>query len=394
MVKPRPECKNDSYLVYTYTVTIRELLKSGGRNMKFKEMPKLVIGELVAKLPIIQGGMGIGVSLSSLASAVANAGGIGVISAAGMGFDSPGYKNNPIETSIQALREEIRKAKELTKGVVGVNIMVALSNFADMVKTSISEKIDIIFAGAGLPLDLPAYLTEGVKTKLVPIISSARAAELIAKKWVSKYNYVPDAFVVEGPKAGGHLGFKKEEISEKDYSLEEIIPEVVNKVSELEVQYGKKIPVIAAGGIYTGEDIYKFLQMGASGVQMGTRFVATEECDASNEFKQTYVDCKEEDIVIIKSPVGLPGRALKNTFIEAVEQGKKQPFACPYHCIKTCEHEKSPYCIALALLNAQKGNLKNGFAFVGQNGHRVTEITTVEKLMNFLQEEYENAVIN
>jgi NAD(P)H-dependent flavin oxidoreductase YrpB (nitropropane dioxygenase family) len=362
--------------------------------MKLKEMPKLVIGELVAKLPIIQGGMGIGVSLSSLASAVGNAGGIGVISAAGMGFDRPGYKSNPIETSIQALKEEIRKAKELTKGVVGVNIMVALSNFADMVKTSISEKIDVIFAGAGLPLDLPAYLSEGVKTKLVPIISSARAAELIAKKWVTKYNYVPDAFVVEGPKAGGHLGFKKDELPENEYSLEELIPQIVSKVSELEVQYGKKIPVIAGGGIFTGEDIYKFLEMGASGVQMGTRFVATEECDASIQFKQSYVDCKEEDIVIIKSPVGLPGRALKNSFIEEVEQGKKQPFACPYHCIKTCEHEKSPYCIALALLNAQKGNLKNGFAFVGQNGYRVTEITTVQKLMDFLQEEYASAVIN
>ena len=354
-------------------------------------MPKLVIGELVAKLPIIQGGMGIGVSLSSLASAVGNAGGIGVISAAGMGFDRPSYKSNPIETSIQALKEEIIKAKQLTKGVVGVNIMVALSNFADMVKTSISEKIDVIFAGAGLPLDLPAYLSEGVKTKLVPIISSARAAELIAKKWITKYNYAPDAFVVEGPMAGGHLGYKNENLEDPSYSLEEIIPQVVQAVSQIEEQCGKKIPVIAGGGIYTGEDIYKFIQMGASGVQMGTRFVATEECDASIEFKQSYVDCKKEDIVIIKSPVGLPGRALKNSFVEESEKGKKHPFSCPYHCIKTCEHDKSPYCIALALLNAQKGNLKNGFAFIGQNGYRVTEITTVDKLMGTLKEEYANA---
>lgn len=360
--------------------------------MKLKEMPKLVIGELAAKLPIIQGGMGIGVSMSSLASAVANAGGIGVISAAGMGFDRPSYKSNPVETSIQALKDEIRKAKELTKGVVGVNIMVALSNFADMVKTSISEKIDVIFAGAGLPLDLPAYVSEGVKTKLVPIISSARAAELIAKKWISKYNYVPDAFVVEGPMAGGHLGYKKETLGEKEYSLEEIIPQVLTAVSDMEEKYGKKIPVIAGGGIFTGEDIFKFIQMGASGVQMGTRFVATEECDASIKFKQSYVDCKKEDIVIIKSPVGLPGRALKNSFIEESENGKKHPFTCPYQCIKTCEHEKSPYCIALALLNAQKGNLEKGFAFIGQNGYRVTEITTVEKLVGSLQEEYAHAV--
>lgn len=351
-------------------------------------MPKLSIGELVAKIPIIQGGMGVGVSLSSLSSAVANAGGIGVISVAGMGFDKPSYKKNPIETSINALKEEIKKAKSLTKGILGVNIMVALSNFADMVKTSIDEKIDVIFAGAGLPLDLPSYLSEGVKTKLVPIISSARAAELITKKWIAKYNYVPDAFVVEGPMAGGHLGFKKEDLNDSVYSLEELIPQVVSKLSAYEEEYGKKIPVIAGGGVYTGEDILKFIQLGASGVQMGTRFVATHECDASLEFKKTYIDCKEEDIVIIKSPVGLPGRALKNTFIEEAENGMKHPFTCPFQCIKTCEHEKSPYCIALALLNAQKGNLKNGFVFAGQNAHRVTEITSVKELMDSLQEEY------
>jgi len=354
-------------------------------------MPELNIGGLVAKLPIIQGGMGVGVSLSGLASAVGNAGGIGVIAAAGMGFDVPGYKNNPLETSMQALREEIQKARELTTGIIGVNIMAALTNFADMVKTSVSEGIDVIFAGAGLPLDLPGYLTEGCKTKLVPIVSSARAAEIIIKKWISKYNYLPDAFVVEGPLAGGHLGFKAENLDDSEFSLEKLIPQVVSKVRIYEEEFKKKIPVIAAGGIFSGKDIFNILKLGACGVQMGTRFVATHECDASDDFKQEYIKCEKEDIGIIKSPVGLPGRAIRNKFITDSEDGKKHPFACPFHCIRSCEVEKSPYCIALALLNAKKGNLINGFIFAGANAYKVTKILSVPELIKTLQNEYSEA---
>lgn len=357
-----------------------------------KNMPAMVIGDLVAKIPIIQGGMGIGVSLSSLASAVSNAGGIGVLSVAGMGFDKPAYKSDPDKTSLKVFKDEIKRTKELTNGIIGVNIMVALSNFIDMVKASVEEKIDIIFAGAGLPLDLPKYIISGSKTKLVPIISSARAAGIILKKWVSRYNYLPDAFVVEGPLAGGHLGFKEEQIHDEEFSLEKLVPQVVSEVSAYEEEYGRPIPVIAGGGIYSGEDVHRMMSLGAAGVQLGTRFVATHECDASLEFKMAYVNCKEEDIVIIKSPVGLPGRAIKNSFIEDSEKGMKHPFSCPYQCIKTCNYKESPYCISLALINAKKGNTKNGFVFVGQNAYRVNEIVSVSELIQSIKDEYGNAV--
>lgn len=351
-------------------------------------MKELKIGDLTAKFPIIQGGMGVNISLSRLASAVANEGGIGVIGTASIGMDEPDFYTNFLEANIRALRKEIQKAKELTKGILGVNIMVAMSNFGDLVRTSLEEKIDIIFSGAGLPLDLPEYLTEGCKTKLVPIISSGRAARLITKVWKEKYNYLPDAFVVEGPKAGGHLGFKPEQIDDPKYALENLITEVLTETKKMELEYDKKIPVIAAGGIFTGQDIKKMMMLGADGVQMGTRFVATEECDASELFKKAFVDAREEDITIIKSPVGMPGRAIKNQFIVDVEAGKKKPFSCPYHCISTCDMKKAPYCICLALMNAKEGKLSKGFAFAGANAPRVHEITTVKDLFKTLEQEF------
>ena len=356
--------------------------------MKIKE---LKIGNLLANIPIIQGGMGVRISLSNLAAAVANEGGIGVIATAGIGFQEPDNGTNFLEASMRALRKEIRKTREMTKGIIGVNIMGALTNYADMVNTCIEEKTDIIFSGAGLPLHLPQFLKKDSVTKLVPIVSSARAISIIAKTWTDKYNYLPDAVVVEGPKAGGHLGFKENQIFDIEFALEKIIPEVIEAVKPFEKKYNKEIPVIAAGGIFTGEDIYKFIQMGAAGVQMGTRFVSTIECDASDEFKQIYLDSKEEDVVIIKSPVGMPGRAITNKFIEAVEDGKKQPFKCPYHCIKTCDYQTTPYCIAFALTNAYKGNFDHGFAFAGENVYRVNEIVTVKELMDSLAKEYQEA---
>jgi len=359
--------------------------------MDFKDLKSLKIGDLTAKLPIIQGGMGIGISLSGLASAVANEGGIGIIATAGIGMSEPDFYTNYLEANLRALRKEIRRARELSKGILGVNIMVALTNFADLVKTAIEEKIDIIFSGAGLPLNLPQYITDGIKTKIVPIVSSGRAASIIAKKWTEKYNYVPDAIVVEGPKAGGHLGFKQEMLTDPEHALEKLIPEVIEAVKPFEKQYGKPIPVIAAGGIYTGADILKFFQLGASGVQMATRFVTTYECDASDKFKQTYVDSKKEDMVIIKSPVGLPGRAIKNTFIDEVSEGKKKPFKCPYHCLKTCDYKNSPYCITLALINAKKGNMEHGFAFAGENAYRAQGVVSVKELVKTIIEEYKAA---
>ena len=359
--------------------------------MSFGGLKNLCIGDLTARLPIIQGGMGVGISLSGLASAVANEGGIGVIATAVIGMNEPDFSRNFLEANIRALRKEIRKARELSKGILGVNIMVALTNFADLVKTAIEEGIDIIFSGAGLPLNLPQFLNGTIKTNLVPIVSSARATGIILKKWSEKYNRLPDAIVVEGPLAGGHLGFKEEMIGDPEYSLEKLVPEVIQIVKPYEEKYKKPIPVIAAGGIYTGSDIYRFFQLGVSGVQMATRFVTTYECDASEKFKQTYVDSRKEDIVIIKSPVGMPGRAIKNTFLDEVSQGKRKPFNCPYHCLKTCDYKNTPYCISLALVNAKKGNLSHGFAFAGENAYRAKGIISVKELIETLIEEYKDA---
>lgn len=352
------------------------------------DFPQLKIGDLMAKIPVIQGGMGVGISLSGLASAVAKEGGIGVIAAAMIGMGEPDIGSNYREANVRALQRELRAAREKTDGILGVNIMVALTNFSDMVKTSIKEGADIIFAGAGLPLDLPGYLREGARTKLVPIISSARAAGIICRKWLSRFDYLPDAFVVEGPKAGGHLGFKPEQIDDPEFSLEKTVPQVIETVREFEEKAQRPIPVIAAGGIYDGADIDQFLRMGAAGVQMGTRFVATHECDADPRFKETYVQAKEEDIQIIKSPVGLPGRAVIGAFLEDVKNGLKKPFRCPFHCISSCDYTKSPYCIGLALVNAKKGLLRQGFAFAGKNAYRVESIVSVKELINSLRQSY------
>ena len=355
-------------------------------------MRELKLGTLSIPVPIIQGGMGVGISLSGLASAVANQGGVGVISAAGLGFVHRHSNMNYLEANIEGLKKEIRLAREKTKGVIGVNIMVAMSNFADLVRTSIAEKADIIFSGAGLPFELPAFLTPESKTKLVPIVSSGRAARLICNKWKATHNYLPDAIVVEGPKAGGHLGFKNEQIEDARYSLEELVPAVVKEVKVFEEQYQQKIPVIAAGGIYSGQDIYNILQKGATAVQIGTRFVTTEECDASMDFKQAYINATQADIEIIQSPVGMPGRAVRNSFIDKVKDGLKRPVKCPVQCIRSCDVSSSPYCIINALYSAYKGNMNNGYAFAGTNAYLATGITTVKEIFSDLIEGFNIAV--
>lgn len=349
------------------------------------------IGDLQIPVPIVQGGMGIGVSGRRLATAVASQGGVGVLSAVGLGYlglpceieAQPGDSRN-----ITMLRQEIRKIRQQTKGVLGVNIMVAIREFTETARAAIEEGADIIFAGAGLPLNLPACLTAQARTKLVPIVSSAKAARLIAKRWMSKYHYAPDGFVLEGPKAGGHLGFAPAEIEDPDHQLEVLLPQVVKAAAEIGAEAGKEIPVIAAGGIYTGADIYRMQQLGASAVQMATRFVATEECDADDAFKQAYLNCRQEDIAIIQSPVGLPGRAIFNEFLAQAKQGLKRPKVCARHCITTCKEEASPYCISSALLQAVHGHLEQGFAFVGANGYRVDQILTVPALLQELAEDY------
>lgn len=355
-------------------------------------MPILKIGDMLVQKPIIQGGMGVGISLAGLAAAVSNEGGIGVISSIGLGLLYPQSGKNFAESNKIALQKEIKKARALTDGILGLNIMCAITDFDDIVKVALQEEVDIIFLGAGLPLKLPDKLSleylKKVKTKIVPIVSSSRAANIIFKIWQKRFNHVPDAIVLEGPLAGGHLGFKQQQINNPDYTLDKLLPDVIETVKPFQELFDKNIPVIVAGGIYSGADIHKFIQLGAEGVQMGTRFVATHECDASIEFKTQYVNCVSEDIGIIKSPVGLPGRSIMNKFLTQVAAGEKKPFKCPFKCLKTCDYKNAPYCIAIALINAQKGKFDNGFAFCGHNAFKVNKIISVRELIDNLQNEY------
>lgn len=355
------------------------------------KMPELCIGNLRINKPIIQGGMGVGISLSGLASAVANQGGVGVIATVGIGVIEPDIKTNYRKANIRALRKEIRRARQRTEGVIGVNIMVALSDYKELLLASVDEGADIIFMGAGLPLKVPQILTperiNEESVRIVPIVSSGRATEIILRSW-SKNGCFPSAIVVEGPEAGGHLGFKKCQIEDPEFSLEKILPDVNEVVFKYEQQYGKSIPVIAAGGIYTGADIYAFLNNGTSGVQMATRFVPTLECDADQKFKQVYIDADRDDMIIIDSPVGLPGRAVRNRFLSDVSSGKKKPFVCGWKCLRTCDYKNVTYCIADALVNAKNGELSRGFVFGGANAYRAKTMTTVKEVFDSLAKEY------
>lgn len=346
------------------------------------------IGDLTIPVPLIQGGMGIGISLSGLASAVAAEGGVGTIATVGAGLIHGSPDKTYRQNNIEGVALEIRKARALTKEILAVNIMSVLTNFSELVQTSIKEKIDIIFSGAGLPLDLPKYKIKGSLTKLVPIVSSGRAALIIARKWLQNYNYLPDAFVVEGPEAGGHLGFSFSDLHKKKYNLKTLVQDVIAVTKDLESKYKKEIPVIAAGGITTGKQIHEYLKLGASAVQLGTSFIATKECDASEDFKQALIQSSKNDIRLIESPVGLPGRAIENEFLLSAERGEKSPKGCKYHCIKSCNPKTTKYCIAEALLSAYHGKLDSGFAFSGANGHKIKSITSVNEVFQRLKNEY------
>jgi nitronate monooxygenase len=350
------------------------------------------IGDIQARLPIVQGGMGVAISLSGLASAVANEGGIGVISAAGIGMKEPDYIKNFREANKRALRKEIRRARSLSNGIIGVNLMMALTDHEALLKVAIEENIDLVIMGAGLPLKIPAVIAEaGFKnhhTKLAVKVSSAKAARLIFQYWSNKYNLIPDAVVVEGPLAGGHLGFKKDELVGEVVPLRKLVEETVQEVSIFERQFSKEVPVIAAGGIYTGKDMYDIMQSGAKAVKLGTRFVTTHECDASLAFKESYLMSRIEDITIINSPVGLPGRVIKNQFVEEILKGSTKPFKCVWNCLIPCNYKEAPYCIAQALFNAAAGKMSDGFAFAGQNAYRATKIEHVSDVINDLLSEY------
>jgi NAD(P)H-dependent flavin oxidoreductase YrpB (nitropropane dioxygenase family) len=351
-------------------------------------MKPLFIGDLKIDVPIIQGGMGVAVSLSGLASAVANQGGAGIISAAAIGMTEPGYRKKFHEANIRALRREIRQARSQTKGVIGVNIMMALTDHEALIKVAIEEEVDLIVIGAGLPLHIPRMIGEaglsGHRTKIIPKVSSAKAAHLIFRYWAEKYNTIPDAVVIEGPMAGGHLGFAKDKLGENRVPLTQLVKDTVAVMQNYRTAFNRNIPVIAGGGVHTGSDMYEVMQAGAQAVKIGTRFVTTQECDASDAYKQAYIDAKEEDIVIIDSPLGLPGRVVKTKFVEQIMRGETKPIYCPVKCMSSCNYKEAPYCIAQALYNSAIGDMDQGFAFAGTNAWRATEINTVADVMNDL----------
>ena len=344
-------------------------------------MKNLVIGDLVAKIPIIQGGMGVGVSLHKLAAAVAREGGIGVISAAQPGFREPDFYTNTFEANMRALQREIKLAKEESNGgIIGVNIMVAVTHYEDFVKCCIDNGADIIISGAGLPMDLPKF-AEGSDIKLAPIVSSAKACKVIFSRWVKKYNRLPDLLVIEGPKAGGHLGFKAEEVLSIDNFDDEIL-KIIETKKEFEEKYNKTIPVVFGGGVYSKEDVNHCINdLGLDGVQMATRFVATEECDADIAFKEAYVNAKLEDVKIVKSPVGMPGRALNNHFIKDIVTEGCKISRC-FKCLVHCDPKTIPYCISQALFNGANGDIDNALVFCGENVYKIDKISTVKDIID------------
>lgn len=346
------------------------------------ERKPLKIGNLIAKIPVIQGGMGVGVSLSRLAGNVASCGGVGVISTAQIGWREPDFYKNPMEANFRAIGKEIQKAREIAKGagILAVNIMVATQKYEEYVKKAVEAGIDLIISGAGLPVDLPKYV-EGTKTKIAPIVSSLKSLKVICKMWDRRYHRMPDLVVIEGPKAGGHLGFSKEELESFTPQIyDEVIRDSIGEVKNYEQKYDCTIPVAVAGGIFDRADMDHALELGADAVQMATRFVATEECDASDAFKQAYIDAKKEDICIVKSPVGMPGRAIRNPFVEKTSK-EKMPIEHCYHCISVCKPAQIPYCITNALVQAVEGNVDNGLIFCGDNVWRCEKIEKVSDIM-------------
>ena len=344
-------------------------------------MKALKIGELTARIPVIQGGMGVGISLSGLAGSVAACGGVGVISTAQIGYRDSEFEKDPIKTNLRVIGEEIQKAREIAKGgILGVNIMVATKQYAEYVKAAVKAGIDLIISGAGLPMELPK-LVAGSKTKIAPIVSTVKAARVICRFWDHHYQRMPDLVVIEGPKAGGHLGFSRKQLEEfTPVTYDQEIRGILAEVKKYADKYGKEIPVVVAGGIFTREDMLHAMELGADGVQMGTRFVTTWECDASESYKQTYLHAKKEDIVIVDSPVGMPGRAIRNRFLEEKESRRESIKKC-YQCIATCNPANTPYCITRALVHAAKGETDDALLFCGENAWRCEKMEHVADIM-------------
>lgn len=357
-------------------------MKENTESMKLSgRLPALRMGDVCIDPPIIQGGMGVRVSASRLASAVSREGALGVLASVGTGEEWPDRSVNYATRSYLSLREMLRETRSNTRNPVGVNIMCALTNYDSLVRAATEEKVEVIISGAGLPLRLPALVPEGT-AKLLPIVSSGRVAGLLCKTWLRKYSRLPDGFVVEGSLAGGHLGFKMLDLTDHDQvTLETLVTDVLEVCRPYEDAAARRLPVIAAGGVFSGRDIAHFLDIGASGVQMGTRFVCTHECDAAIEYKRAYLSCSPEDILLIESPLGLPIRVIRNQFVDRVLAGERIDFTCHYRCLATCEPAESNYCIAQALVNAYRGKLDSGFATCGSNACRIRSIVSVHDLL-------------
>lgn len=337
------------------------------------------------EVPVVQGGMGIGVSRCRLAGAVAAEGGMGVISTAQVGYDEPDFRKNPEKANLRALPQQIAKAKSLSagKGMIGVNIMAVTQLYEEYVKTVCEAGVDAIISGAGLPTNLPEY-AKGYDVALAPIVSSAKSAKVILKYWEKKYSRTADFLVIEGPKAGGHLGFSREALVQGDFlDYDEEICRILKVKEAFEEKFGVKIPVFVAGGIFDAEDVKHMLELGADGVQVASRFVATRECDASDAYKQAYVDASEDDIVIIDSPVGMPGRALRNRFIKEIT-GTSEKITFCFNCLKACNPASAHYCITKALIQAVRGNLDEGLIFCGARVGEIHKISTVAEVIREL----------
>ena len=343
-------------------------------------------------IPILQGGMGVGVSLGGLAGAVAACGGMGTISTADIGFQEPDFDTDPLSANLRALRQEISKARELSRGtgMIAINAMAATRQYADAVKTAVEAGVDALVSGAGLPLDLPA-LTAGSSTAIAPIVSSGRAARLILKTWDKKYQTTADFVVLEGCNAGGHLGFKMSQLSEDLCpNLDTLLSEVLEAVRPFEEKYGRSIPVFVAGGVWDGKDLAHYTRLGAAGIQLATRFIATYECDAHQGFKDVLLNAKEDDLTIIHSPVGMPGRALRTPLVQKLEAGQRVP---PRHCslcMADCKPAEIPFCITHALIEAVKGNYEEGLFFSGSNAGRLNKMLHVRELMEELEQDWRN----
>jgi NAD(P)H-dependent flavin oxidoreductase YrpB (nitropropane dioxygenase family) len=347
---------------------------------------ELKIGKHTARFPLIQGGMGVRISGGSLAGHVAKCGGIGLVAAAGIALNSEHYSGtNYFQAEIQAFQTEVRKARAIAPdGIIGVNVMVALSDYEALVKAAIEAGAQVVVCGAGLPLSLPELTAHAPDVALVPIASSVRAAQLIARTWEKRYHRLPDAVVVEDPDtAGGHLGEKMENIGTGEYDQYATVRGVKQFFRD---EYHVEIPVIAAGGVWDRADLEHALAEGADGVQMASRFVCTEECDAADEFKQTYLDCRKEDIGLLMSPAGLPGRAILTNTPNIRQYDLDHHSPCRMGCLKKCSYKESGerFCIVTALDRAQRGDVETGLVFCGSNAWKADRITTVQAIFDEL----------